>query len=140
MIHSVLVAVDGSDGSRRAAALAGNLAHHLTARVCLLHVVEPIPDVYSQALGLPVLEYNQRRLAHGQRLLDELCDELSLPGAEKVLQVGSAPETICAEAEERAVDMVLLGAHGHGHPRRFMTGSVATRVCGLCTRNVTIVQ
>ena len=52
MIQEILVAVDGSDGSKRAARFVRELASALNARVTLLHVIEPPTNLPLEAYGL----------------------------------------------------------------------------------------
>jgi universal stress protein A len=138
-MNTVLVGVDGSDGSRRAAEFARNVARSFGARLSVVHAVEPLPDSFAQGLGLSYEELRERQLVEGQRVLDDLVGELGLEGAETVLEAGRAVETICAAAEDRHADLIVVGAHGacaHG----MMPGSVGSRLMTIANRTLAIVR
>lgn len=136
---AVLVGVDGSDGSRRAAVFARGLAASFGAQLTMLHVVEPLPPTMVAGSGMAIDQLRERMFHEGQRMLVEFCQDLGLSDAEQVIEQGRAPEAICAEAQERKVDMIVVGAHGHG-PHRMLPGSVGTRIVSLADRTVTIVR
>jgi nucleotide-binding universal stress UspA family protein len=50
-----------------------------------------------------------------------------------------APEAICAEAEDRNVDLIVVGSQGNG-PYRRLPGSVGTRLVNIAARSVAIVR
>lgn len=134
-----MVGVDGSDGSRRAAEFARDVAGAFQARLTLVLAVEPLPDATVAELGLAPEQLRARQLAAGQVALDEMCRDLMLADAEQVLVLGRAPEVICAEAEDRHADVIVVGARGHG-PYRMMTGSVGARLMNIANRTVTVVR
>jgi universal stress protein A len=136
---AVLVGVDGSDGSRRAAEFARGVAASFGARLTVLHVVEPLPASVVMGSGVPLEQLREQMLREGQRILEEMCNDLGLSQAEQIIEHGRAPEAICAEAQERKVDMIVVGAHGHG-PRRLLPGSVGSRLVSIADRTVTIVR
>lgn len=136
----ILAAIDGSSHSHKVGAYAWRLASALGARLSFLHVVQHMPEPMAASLGLPAGQWMQSQLYEGQRLLDQLCSELNIPDADKLLLAGPVAETICGEAEDLDVQMIVLGAHGHGPMPRIMLGSVGDRVAALASRTVTIVR
>ncbi len=136
----VLVAVDGSEGSRKAARFAGGLAKNVGARLLLIHVVQRWPVGAMAEIDVSPEDYCVRQLAFGQQMLQDVGNEIGFPNAEMVIEIGWVPEAICAEAESRNVDMIVLGAHGHGSGGRLTTGSVGTRVAMVASRTVTVVR
>lgn len=138
MLKTVLVGVDGSDGSRRAAQFAQHLVRSNGGKLTIVHVVEPIADDLSTLVGLPAEQLRERRYLYGQRLVEQMCRELALH-AEQVIDVGSASEALCAHAQERNADMIVVGRHGHG-PHRLLPGSVGSRLVKISDRTVTLVR
>ncbi|HEY0710141.1 MAG TPA: universal stress protein, partial [Polyangia bacterium] len=139
MLNTVLVGVDGSDNSRRAAQFAHQLVRTNGGKLTVVHVVEPIGDELSSLMGLPAEQLRERRYLYGQRLLEQLCRELELQGAEQVIEIGSASEALCAHAQERDADIIVVGRHGHG-PHRLLPGSVGSRLVKITDRTVTVVR
>ena len=139
MTKRILVGVDGSDGSRRAAEFARNLANACAAGFTVFHAVEPAAEAMAQAFGLPVSDLRRWQLDEAQRMLDDVCRDLDIGTAEKVLEVGPAAESLCAAADDHQADMIVVGAQGHG-PYRQMPGSIAARLAVMAHRTIAIVR
>ena len=137
---NVLVGVDGSESSRRAATFARDVAKAFNAKLTFLHVVEPFPNAALTAFDEPYSQHYARQLETGTVLLRELADELGVSEAEQAIEMGRAGEVICREAQERNVDLIVVGSHGHGPSARLLLGSVGGRVATLANRSVTIVR
>ena len=130
--HNILVAVDFSQTSDDALATAAELSRVYHAQVHLLHVV---PDTFQIAYPMePVAfdfsAYLRQTVDAARAQLPALAtrhqiDPLMLTST--VLQ-GSPADEIVRYAEEHAVDLLVLGAHGHGFLDRLLIGSVAERV------------
>ncbi len=140
MIRHILVAVDGSDGSKRAARFTRELASALQARITLLHVIELPTSVPLEAYGLTRTQVYEAQLETAGDLLGALAAEMPVGQVEQVIESGSPAETVCAQAEERDVDLVVLGSRGMGAVGRWLLGSVSDRVVHLSKRPVTIVR
>jgi nucleotide-binding universal stress UspA family protein len=138
-MRTVLVGVDGSESSLRAARFARSIAEGLGARLSVVHAVEPLPEPTVGGLGLPYGELRDRQLTQGQRVLDDVFADLGLDEAEQILEAGRAAETICAAADERMADLIVVGAHGYG-PHRMVPGSVSARLVTIANRTLTIVR
>ena len=54
--------------------------------------------------------------------------------------MGHPVDVICREAEERNVDLIIVGRHGHRPGPRLMIGSVGAQVAATTNRSVTIVR
>jgi universal stress protein A len=139
-VNRILVGVDGSDGSHRAALVARELARAFDAKLTLLHVVEPLPSAALTAFEEPQSSLYARQVREGASMLSALADELGAPDAEQAIEMGRAADVICREADERNADMIVVGSHGHGPAARLMIGSVSLRVASLANRSVTIAR
>ncbi len=137
---NVLVAVDGTEGSTKAAAFARDLARRFEARLTLLHVIEPYPSASLSTFGVSSSDFYTRRMAQARELLRELVLEIGADDADQAIEMGVPSEVICHEADERQADHIVLGSHGHGRMAHLMMGSVAARVTSLSNRSVTIVR
>jgi universal stress protein A len=139
-INSILVGVDGSEGSRRAVSFAGDLAGAFGARLTLLHVIEPFPVGMLGNFEPLLSERYSKQMQEANTFLDGLADELALPDAEKTIEMGHPGEVICHEATERDVDLIVVGWHGHRPGTRLLIGSVGAHVVAAANRSVTIVH
>lgn len=138
MLTHILVAIDGSDGSRRAAYYARDLAAQTSARLTLLIAIEPptavtIPpfDAVSFTSSHPSPEH----IAAAQTIMDEVA--ASLPDVHTRAVIGHPVPTICAEGE--GADLIVLGARGVSAAERMFLGSVSERVVREAGRPVLVV-
>ena len=130
-----LLAVDGSDNSYEAVRA---LKYFRRAdQLTLLHVLDVPRPAYPMMVP-EVAEELYRAVEKGmkedgQRLLDRI--ESLLPAGvgpvTKRLEVGSPAEVIMREAEQRKVDLILMGARGLGPIKEQLFGSVSHRVLTL---------
>ena len=137
---SVLVGVDGSDGSRRAAVFARDVARAFDARLTMLHVIEPHPTETMGGLDDTHKQWYEAQMRRATELLAELATELHATDAERAIEMGHASDVICREAEERGADLIVVGRNGHRLGPRLMPGSVGTYVSAAATRSVAIVR
>jgi len=133
---NILVAIDFSDGSRRATKTAIDLARKTGATIQLLSVHDiPIVAAYADtdiALGPPggvVDAFASTREAQRFRLA-ELRDEIIAGGVEAVAHMGEGEPstTIVTTAEDLGADLIVMGTHGRTGLQRFLIGSVAEKV------------
>ena len=60
--------------------------------------------------------------------------------AQSVLRTGSAASEIVDEAEKWPADLIVLGSHGYGAPKRLFLGSVALSVVSHAPCSVEVVR
>jgi nucleotide-binding universal stress UspA family protein len=134
-----LLTTDGSPGSIQAAAAARRILGD-DCELVLLHVVAPVPMTSATgrfatgAMEPAMLETTKE----GQAVLQRAADALGVP-AEQVLVEGDPATAICQTAEERDVDVIVVGARGLGPIRRALLGSVSTQVTSESDRPVLVV-
>ena len=126
-IKSILVPVDGSEHSMRAAAYAADLAGLLDSELTLLHCHKPFPML----LGEPYFQEAHDRIAkRAHELLvpyRRLFAEKGISFEERVLE-GPPGETICRVAGIRKNDMVVMGSRGCTDLEGLLLGSIAHQV------------
>jgi nucleotide-binding universal stress UspA family protein len=131
IMKRVLMPVDFSPRDAAAAHYVKQLAGRLQLQTILMHVVPP-PDYEAAVLeaGGPVLQelMETRRKLAMDRLASTCLKELGGVVVERVLLEGFPSERIVEYAKEREVDWILLPTHGYGPFRRFLLGSVTTKV------------
>lgn len=130
MFQKILVPVDGSEASVRAAEYAADLARRYGAAVTLLFVADPgaiagspLPEDVKAQLQSAMQEANQQMLASVARLFEGV--EVQYRQLE-----GSPGRMIAAEAESGASDLIVMGSRGLGRDEDqvITIGSVADRV------------
>ncbi len=132
MYQRILVAVDDSDGARRALREAIALAKDQQARLRLVHVAE-IPYPYDGA-SVDFEALAEARRGPGQALLDEAAALVRQEGIEPEIALigndgGQVGDTIVAEARRWPADLLVLGANERGLLSRLL-GSTAEGVIG----------
>lgn len=150
----ILCAVDGSHASQIALDAVGTLYGPHADEVIILHVVDTSPFRGLRAAGPTA----RARLAKTRAALDRTASELLRRAtgvvATALHQSGSAPKAtitsalmhgrpaaaITAQAERRAVDVIVLGSRRVTDDRGFLLGSVARKVLAGNTRSVLVVK
>jgi nucleotide-binding universal stress UspA family protein len=143
MVRHVMVAVDGSENSRKAAAFGRELARDVGGRLTLLYVLEPPPVVvvgFPEVYGMTNRQPTQEELDAVRKMLDEVAGELPADRVEKVIEYGVAAQTILDQCESRKADLLVIGARGLGPMGRWLLGSVSDRVVHHSRCPVTVVH
>lgn len=143
MQNKYLVAVDGSEGSRRALAHAMALAKESGAQLTIAHVIEWSP--YSFHTPDELAERHKRREEELERartaILEPMAAMASKEGltADTVVKHGRSAETISALAADLNVAQVIVGRRGESGVKTMLFGSVTTNLAQTCPVPVLIV-
>lgn len=123
----ILVAIDGSEGSDRAFQRAIELAGLVGGKLFALAVEGPLP-AYAATVG-EVDEVKREKDVFFRSLAARARAEAEAAGVDIEVDVrpGHAAELIVRVAEERGVDLVVLGHKGH-FLQDYLLGSTADRV------------
>lgn len=140
-MKTLLVAVDGSEPSKKGLAMGLELAKALDANIELVTVEPPIllpPNVYAETID-KLLEANR---AHAKNILDDAAKtvEAAKIAVSKVQLQGPPAEAIADLAKADRIWGVVVGAKGHNAFARVLLGSVADRLMHLCTKPVLVVR
>jgi nucleotide-binding universal stress UspA family protein len=135
----ILVAVDGSEASLKAARMAADIALRFGARMTLAYVIPRLllpPDVY----GLTLADVEREQRVHADKLVAETLARLGEPGVqvETAVLSGSPAETLAEAAAD--VDLVVLGSRGRGAVARVLLGSVSDRLVHISPKPVLVVH
>ena len=138
MFRKILVAIDGSQQSNAALALAVDLARRYRASLCLLHAFPHVSDL----LGTPQYEHLlEARSAIGEQILDstrkQVANDVSV---ETQLIEGPPAPAILRVADEDGCDMIVMGSRGHGQLAGILLGSVSNAVAQRANCPVLIVH
>ena len=140
-MQRILVAIDDSDCSQRAAAMAADLASRLGASVTLAYAIAP-----AMALGEPAMidiaSLDRALEDHAQKLLDRTAAAVARPGLKLATQVlhGPAPEALNEAAEKLSVDLLVVGSRGRSAIARAILGSVSHALIQTSKKPVLVVH
>jgi len=138
MFERVLLAVDGSEHSERAALVAGELAKRFGSEVLVLNVREMIVLTRSNPIGKGTSEQS---LALAEQVAGQLVAEgVNARGVSSEAVQGGAAKEILEEAEKFGAGLIVMGTRGHSELSGLLLGSVATKVVHHAQCPVTVVR
>ena len=128
--HKILVALDFSEPSRNALTAACEEAAVSGAELVLLHIWQPVGYAYAgPEFPLALVESYQRQ---ARQSLDEWKRAAEQVGVKRVttkLLTGTPWHEIVEVArDDKTIDLIMLGTHGHTGLRHALLGSVAERI------------
>jgi nucleotide-binding universal stress UspA family protein len=140
-MKKILVAIDGSNASVKAAKKAVDLAQKYGSEITFLTVthIPSHPDSYLAEYNSPELvklveeraeNEKKERLEKDQKMLDAVVESLDLSGIQthKKVVTGVAHEVIIETAETGGYDLIVMGRRGLSNFKRLFVGSVTQRV------------
>ena len=140
---TILVAIDGSDGSKRALAAAVEHASLAQAKLLLTHVIEWSP--YSFHTPEELSERHQRRESEIERANETILEPekaaLKNSGIEidSVVRHGKTAQTLIDIAEEYGASQIYVGKLGESTLRTMLFGSVTAALVQAAPVPVTVI-
>ncbi len=127
----ILVPVDFSEHSKRALAVAADLARRYEASLGLVHVFQPV--LYSVPESYMVYTQDQlpNLLAELEKLLEQAKHDVLAAGALQVTTAvlqGIPHVEVIRAAQEGKYDLIVMGTHGRTGMAHALLGSVAEKV------------
>jgi nucleotide-binding universal stress UspA family protein len=148
-IERILVPVDGSSNSQRAAEVAISLAKDYKAEICFLNVV-PTPKFSfgaSAVLGTPAValdKYYEHAESQGQDLIEKMIELAKNTGVEASGEIAKSNESIVQsiidQAKERKADLIVIGTRGLTSFKKLLIGSVSSGVVTYAESPVLVVR
>jgi len=139
MFKNILLAVDGSEYSKKALAYAANMALTYRATLWLVHVFPHTSDL----LGYDDFEklYAKRKCA-GQSILDAALETLGESEFEIQAELleGLEAESILNFSKNSHADIIVMGTRGMGALKGLLLGSVSRKVIHYATCPVMVVH
>ncbi len=153
-INNILVPTDGSEGSLKAAKLAGKLARALGARVTVLTVQSDeflLEHSWGAAQFIGGAPEGMNTVEQIRESLEKAAREKELPATTEALGQldkdaaldfawGHAAEEIIKYVAEHQIDHIVMGSHGKSGLKRAFLGSVSQAVANQAVCPVTIVK
>lgn len=141
-ISTLVVGVDGSDGSVRAAERAVAMAAHWKAKVIFVTVVRPPEGWWGIGGAPPTPEALSSALVEGRaEVLNDLHNRLQLSETEfeTVQELGDPTSRLLEVVESNNADLLVIGKRGAGLAERVLIGSTADRLTHLAPCPVLVV-
>jgi nucleotide-binding universal stress UspA family protein len=126
-LKNILVPVDGSEFSMRAAGYAADMATLTDCEILLLHCLKSFPSLR----GEPYLQKAiNKLLKNAKQLLDpykKLVQDAGITCADLILE-GPAAKAICTVANREKIDLIVMGSRGRSDLEGLLLGSCTHRV------------
>jgi len=144
LFKKILVALDGSESSQKAAQAAVELAEKLKADLVVLHAISPPTTYYHSTIASPTgmslpapsqheidayYAYAKKVAASIVGEVESKCKKLGIHVKTEVPEaVSSVVETILNHADKENVDLIVVGTRGLGGFKKLLLGSVSNGV------------
>ena len=125
----ILVAVDDSAFSMKAAKTGFSIAHSLKASIAIVYVIDRSKEVVNADLGITPEQSLSVLLAEAERTIEQFLKLYN--GVNEVLRftpTGIPEEEILNIAQQWNADMIVMGTHGRTAIGRILSGSKAEYV------------
>ncbi len=138
IFRTLLVPTDLTEPSQRAVDVAAVLADAWDARVLILHVVEPPPPMYYAGNVTSRFELDGDLRPRIEERLHALA--AVLPGTSCKIAEGHPAAKIAREADDPAIDLIVMSASGAATIDWLPIGSTTARVCRVARKPVLVTR
>ena len=134
MYKNMLVAIDGSEHSKKALEFACDLANKHAAYLTMLHVAYDTAQTHTMVLGTSAMSYqgDPKELDEmAQVVIDaarEIADVAGCKDTYFEIKQGIPSEQILKYSSDNNIDLVILGSRGLSDVAGFFQGSVSHKV------------
>jgi nucleotide-binding universal stress UspA family protein len=146
-LRKILVPLDGSEWSFRAAKYAIKIAKMANAEIVCVYAVVSLPSTAyaSPHASALIPRYIEEAKKEAQKWYDEVNIIAEKAGvvrlsAETILDVFSVADAIISYAEKNNVDLIIMGTKGRTGLKKFVLGSVASGVISHAKSPVLVVR
>jgi nucleotide-binding universal stress UspA family protein len=128
--ENILFPVEFSQRDEAAATFVLSMAQRYSARVVLLHVLQPPPPIYAGMGAVYPEAFDYEGATEDLRVDLNKFAEAQLPkvNVECVVEVGDPANAISQYACANGMDLIAMPTHGYGAFRRALLGSVTAKV------------
>jgi nucleotide-binding universal stress UspA family protein len=144
LFNKILVALDGSESSQKAAQAALELAEKLKADLLVLHAISPPTTYYHSTIasptGMSLPAPSQHEIdayyAYAKKVATSIVGEVESKGKKLGVHVkteipeavSSVVETILNHAAKENADLIVVGTRGLGGFKKLLLGSVSNGI------------
>jgi len=143
-LKRIVVPLDGSDSSFRAAKFAIKIAKPENAEIIFLHAVVNPPYLEYKAAGPYIIHYIEEAKRHAEMWYLNVGEMAVKEGvkfsSETILDISSAADAIVNYAEGKNADLIVIGTRGRTGLRRLLLGSVASGVVAHAKCSVLVIR
>ena len=141
----ILVAIDGSKTSTLAFKEALYLAKKLQAKLCIIHIIERLPDHIAYAID--VVKYQMLANKKGEMLLEKfykLATKNKVKAETKFIEIQGFKESVSKKILQTTkswrANLLVMGTHGRTGFNRLLLGSVAEETLKTATKPILLVR
>jgi nucleotide-binding universal stress UspA family protein len=136
-IKRILVPIDGSSYSLKAAKYAIEISRLQNAQISCIHVIAKLPSSYVHAVpaiaGPAIQTYIDDIKKHAQSWFDQIIKIAESKGIRNIktdifTDFDSIADTIINYASNNSIELIVMGTHGRTGIAKFFLGSVANDV------------
>ncbi|MEJ2164153.1 MAG: universal stress protein [Desulfobacterales bacterium] len=138
-LKKILVPVDGSVSSMRAAGYAAELARAMKSEILLMHCHKSFPVVFGEPYFQKAVD---KIIKKSNALLEpyrKILQDAGVGFSDKILE-GPAAEAICKVAKIEKLDMIVMGSRGRSDLEGLLLGSCTHRVLSTAECPVLVVK
>jgi len=148
LFKKVLVAIDGSENSKRALSSAIEIAKAFSSELFVVNVVPP-PVYYGDTMGSPVplpaiQEYYSYSQSASKKLVEDAVNECKSKGVDakgfSLDGVNSVVDAIVQFAEKQKIELIVVGTRGLSGLKKLILGSVSSGVVSQAPCSVLVVK
>lgn len=153
-MNKILVAVDGSERSLKAAKKVADLFESGNAQITVITILKEVessvydvPQVTSSTMSAETMrelrdQRKEKAKETGRKMINEAASIFESLGLDvnRVIRLGDPANEICEYAEENNIDMIVLADKGRGGVTRFLLGSISDKVVRHAETSVLVVK
>jgi universal stress protein A len=123
----VLMAVDLTEEAELVAQRAQSIATEHGAELHIIHVIEPLSFAYGGDIPMDFTGIQEEIQEQAKIKLAQISQQYQVPSERQHLIVGRPEAEIHSLAEEKSIDLIVIGSHGR-HGLALLLGSTANGV------------
>ena len=132
-LKTILVPLDGSDLSFKAAKYATKIAKMANANIVCVHAVVNLPYAQYASAGVVINQYMDDMKKQAQEWygkVNAMAEKagVKVTAADTIFDVVSVVNAIISYAERNDADLIIMGTKGRTGIKKFMLGSVASGI------------
>ena len=136
MFKTIVLALDGSEGSRRAIPVAAELARQNGGRIVIAHVEQDVAGKGGAPIPITEDEIQAEIREQAKRLA---ADGIETSVEMRQVILGGPAHPIAEIAEEANADLIVAGTRGHSPVAGLLLGSVTQRLLHIARSPVLVV-